>query len=109
MPSSSTNARGWPAISPHTVSGLFRARHALMTWLSSFRTGGASGWQRWLTFGLSRSAAIKYCTRSFDPTDTKSACRNIASIEIAAAGTSNIMPIGTVAYGFPASCNCVAA
>ena len=60
MPSRSTNAIGWPAISPQSVTGLPASLQVWITCLRIRSTGGASGWQRWLTFGLSRSAAIRY-------------------------------------------------
>ena len=78
MAKSSTKARGWPAISPQSVTGLLALWQALMTCDRTCSTGGASGWQRWLTLGLSRSAAIRYCTRSLEPIETKSTCGSMS-------------------------------
>ena len=95
MPNSKTNARGEPAISPQRLTGLSASLQAPMTSASTCSTAGLSGWQRWLTLGLSRSAAIRYWIRSFEPIDTKSTTSSSERMQTAAAGTSSINPSGT--------------
>ena len=104
-----TKARGWAAISPQSVTCLPALLQALMTVARTRSTGGARGWQRWLTLGLSRSAAIRYWTRSLLPIDTKSTSGSMSLIEIAAAGTSSIIPSGTSANGLFSARSCWAA
>jgi hypothetical protein len=72
MPNSGRKQRGRPAISPHKVTGLPCSLQALMIWSSTLKMAGPNGSQRWATFGLSRSAAIRYCVRSLEPMLTKS-------------------------------------
>jgi len=99
MPNNNTTARGRPAISPQSVTGLRARLQAAMTLASTRNTAGLSGWQRWLTRGLSRSAAMRYWTRSLEPIETKSTISIIDSIITAAAGTSSIETNGHIATG----------
>ena len=69
--------------------------HGRSPGVSTRNTAGWNGSHRWATCGLSRSAAIRYWIRSFDPMLTKSTSSRMWSMHTAAAGTSIMTPNGT--------------
>ena len=95
MPKRTRAERGWPAISPHRVTGVPVRWQASSTICKTRKIDGLSGSHRCATLGLSLSAATRYWIRSFDPMEIKSVSRKSASMQKAAAGTSTMTPVLT--------------
>ena len=81
MPKRTRTDRGWPAISPQSVTGVPVRWQASRTIWRTRKIAGLSGSQRWATLGLSRSAATRYWIRSLEPIEMKSVSRRIASMQ----------------------------
>ena len=75
MPKSTSTERGWPAISPQSVTGVPVRWQASRTMRNTRKIAGASDSHRCATLGLSRSAATRYWIRSFEPIEMKSVSR----------------------------------
>lgn len=91
----SGRGRGIAAISPQRVTGFCRVAGGDHV-REDLQHGGAQQFAKRGDFRIVRSAAMRYCTRSLEPIDTKASSSSRAvEIETAAAGTSSIRPIGT--------------
>ena len=86
MPKRTRTERGWPAISPQSVTGVPVRWQAAKTVWSTRKIAGLSDSQRWATLGLSRSAATRYWIRSLEPIEMKSVSRRIESMQIGRRG-----------------------
>ena len=81
---------------PQTETSLPAASAAARTWASARRIAGWCGVNRSASRALPRSTASVYCTRSFVPTERKSATSASRSATSTAAGVSTITPTGTL-------------
>src|SRR5215207_7035161 len=99
-PISAIASRGLLPISPQTVTGHSAAAARFTMSFKALSEAGLRGSNRFATRRFSRSAAKRYCMRSFEPTERKSAALAMSSISNRSEGTSIIAPSSTDAGGW---------